>query len=121
VRQSWFGLALSPLEDKLWWSGGGGAALHVFSLKNGKLSRADNGDPTANAGSHKVNELKFRSGLALDLKRDVLCGDFSAPIQEVRPPRQPIGAPNLIRRVVGHSMSDSEDTGDVQDHLWQRR
>ena len=26
VRQSWFGLALSPNQDKLWWSGGGGAA-----------------------------------------------------------------------------------------------
>ena len=30
VRQSWFGLAITPAQDKLWWSGGGGAALHAF-------------------------------------------------------------------------------------------
>src|SRR5262245_54076021 len=32
VRQSWFGIAVTPSEDKLWWSGGG-AALHTFGLK----------------------------------------------------------------------------------------
>ena len=72
VRQSWFGLALSPREDKLWWSGGGGAALHVFSLKEGKLARADNGDPTADTGRTEAGANTFRSGLALDSKRNVL-------------------------------------------------
>lgn len=72
VRQSWFGLALSPKEDKLWWSGGGGAALHVFGLREGKLARADKGDPTADAGRTDASEHKFRSGLALDGKRNVL-------------------------------------------------
>ena len=38
---------LRPAQDKLWWSGGGGAALHAFDLKDGKLARADAGDPTA--------------------------------------------------------------------------
>ena len=68
VRQSWFGLAVSPNEDKLWWSGGGGAALHVFGLKDGKLARADNGDPTADPGGNENGKNKFRSGLALDNK-----------------------------------------------------
>jgi YVTN family beta-propeller protein len=72
VRQSWFGLALSPKEDKLWWSGGGGARLHVFHLSGGKLARADGGDPTADTSSTKPNERAFRSGLALDHKRQML-------------------------------------------------
>ncbi|MEX0676505.1 MAG: bifunctional YncE family protein/alkaline phosphatase family protein [Pirellulales bacterium] len=71
VRQSWFGVALTPAQDKLWWSGGGGAALHVFSLSEGKLARADNGDPTAGIGREE-NRNKFKSGLALDSQRNVL-------------------------------------------------
>ena len=71
VRQSWFGLALMPAQDKLWWSGGGGAALHAFSLSEGKLTRADSGDPTAATGRGD-NGNKFRSGLAFDAKRNVL-------------------------------------------------
>ncbi len=72
VRQSWFGLALSPGQDKLWWSGGGGAALHTFSLKDGKLARADSGDPTAGTERNDANKKKFRSGIAIDDKRNVL-------------------------------------------------
>ncbi len=75
VRQSWFGLALSPAQDKLWWSGGGGAALHAFEFKDGKLARADAGDPTARDKKDAKNDAekrKFRSGLALDAKRNVL-------------------------------------------------
>src|SRR5438105_2479198 len=37
VRESWFGLALAPQADRLWWSGGGSGRLHTFDLKNGKL------------------------------------------------------------------------------------
>src|SRR6476620_12438656 len=72
VRQSWFGIAISPNEDKLWWSGGGGAALHVFGLKDGKLVRADKGDPTADPGGNDKGKKSFRSGLALDERRNVL-------------------------------------------------
>lgn len=68
VRQSWFGLALSSAQDKLWWSGGGGATLHPFNLKDGVLSRADDGDPTTKTADEK----HFRSGLALDEKRNRL-------------------------------------------------
>jgi YVTN family beta-propeller protein len=72
VRQSWFGLALTTDQDKLWWSGGGGAALHAFNFKDGKLARADAGDPTAAIARDGANKKKFRSGLALDAKRNVL-------------------------------------------------
>ncbi len=67
VRQSWFGLALTPEADRLWWSGGGGGALHQFSLKDGQLARADSGDPTPDgkADSPKQN---FRSGITLDAR-----------------------------------------------------
>jgi YVTN family beta-propeller protein len=71
VRQSWFGAALSPAQDKLWWSGGGGAALHAFSLADGKLARADGGDPTSATGRGD-NKNQFRSGLAFDAKRNLL-------------------------------------------------
>jgi YVTN family beta-propeller protein len=71
VHQSWFGLALTPSEDKLWWSGGGGAALHAFHLQGGQLSRADGGDPTP-AGKNASPKDRFRSGVALDARRNVL-------------------------------------------------
>lgn len=71
VRQSWFGLVANPAQDKLWWSGGGGAALHPFNLKDGKLSRADAGDPTA-GNKDEANKKKFRSGLLFDAKTNRL-------------------------------------------------
>ncbi len=71
VRQSWFGLAMTPGEDRLWWSGGGGGMLHPYKLANGKPARADEGDPTA--GSEREDkELAFRSGLVLDRPRNCL-------------------------------------------------
>src|SRR5436190_12227768 len=33
ARQSWFGLAVSSTEDRLWWSGGGNGFIHTFELK----------------------------------------------------------------------------------------
>src|SRR5262249_17181700 len=39
VRQSWFGLAVSPKEDRVWWSGGGADMLHTFDLKDGKFTK----------------------------------------------------------------------------------
>jgi YVTN family beta-propeller protein len=71
VRQSWFGLALAPGEDKLWWSGGGGAVLHALELKDGKLARVEGRDPTT-AETKAADKLKFRSGVTLDAKRNVL-------------------------------------------------
>jgi YVTN family beta-propeller protein len=72
VRQSWFGLAATPEQHKVWWSGGGGGVLHVFDLADGKLTRADGGDRTAQLGRGEADERHFRSGLALDPKRNVL-------------------------------------------------
>jgi YVTN family beta-propeller protein len=78
VRQSWFGLVASPGQDKLWWSGGGGAALHTFALADGKLSRSDAGDPTKDTGRGD-NKNNFKSGLALDAEQNVL---YSLDIDE---------------------------------------
>ena len=71
VRQSWFGLALAPGEEKIWWSGGGGALLHPFSLKAGKLERTDAGDPSPDS-KDKSPKQNFRSGVTLDAKRNRL-------------------------------------------------
>src|SRR5438874_10795530 len=32
ARQSWFGLAVSKKEEKLWWAGGGNGYVHTFDL-----------------------------------------------------------------------------------------
>jgi YVTN family beta-propeller protein len=71
VRQSWFGLVMAPGGDKLWWSGGGGAALHAYHVKDGIPARADGRDPTAELGRGD-NKNNFKSGLALDHQRNVL-------------------------------------------------
>lgn len=65
--QSWFGLAVSSAEDRVWWSGGGGKNIHGVQLNKLLLSKAegpaldlpaaDKANPTA------VN--RFKSGLCL--------------------------------------------------------
>ena len=70
VHQSWYGLALSSGEDRIWWSGGGGAALHVFDFKDGHFSRLDS-DPTPSLKDSSPKN-HFRAGLALDTKRNLL-------------------------------------------------
>jgi YVTN family beta-propeller protein len=39
ARQSWFGLAVSKTEDRVWWSGGGNGFIHTFDLKDGAFTR----------------------------------------------------------------------------------
>src|SRR5262245_61785683 len=81
ARQSWFGLAVSKAEDRVWWSGGGAGFLHTFDFAAGKFSRTSKKevDPT----NLKVEELaklaielaakkSFKSGLCLDETRGVL-------------------------------------------------
>jgi YVTN family beta-propeller protein len=74
VRQSWFGLAITPGQDKLWWSGGGGNMLHAFELKDGKLSRTGPAEPPAQQreGNRDPKDQHFKSGLLLDAQRNVL-------------------------------------------------
>lgn len=37
VGQSWFGLAISKDESKVWWAGGGAGMVHAFDIKDAKL------------------------------------------------------------------------------------
>jgi YVTN family beta-propeller protein len=78
VRQSWFGLTVSPEEDKIWWSGGGANMLHTFELRNHKLTLTSRPepDPTKMTKEERekfekafAKERDFKSGLALDSKR----------------------------------------------------
>ncbi len=78
---SWFGLALSSKQDKIWWSGGGGNRLHTFDLKEGKLIRTSEPDhlpaqrtkaDNARLKKEIASQKHFRSGLALDGKRNLL-------------------------------------------------
>jgi YVTN family beta-propeller protein len=78
VVQSWFGLALSQDQHKVWWSGGGSGGLHTFDLKDGKFARTSPAEVSpakpAKDKSRKDpgSEKHFRSGLALDAGRNVL-------------------------------------------------
>ncbi len=65
VRESWFGLAVSKAQDRVWWSGGGANALHTFDLKEGKLTPVK-ATEAARSAQH------FRSGLYLDAPTDTL-------------------------------------------------
>jgi YVTN family beta-propeller protein len=81
VKQSWYGLALSPREDKAWWSGGGAGMLHTFDVKENRFQRtsADEVDTSKLSAEDQVKLREqrrknptFKSGLALDARNEVL-------------------------------------------------
>lgn len=69
VKQSWFGLAMTPDGKRLWWSGGGAGILHNYELNHGKLKRIGAEElppPTKNNKSKTPKKKSFKSGLLLD-------------------------------------------------------
>ena len=68
VRQSWFGLAVSPQADRIWWSGGGANSLHTFGLTANRLARLGASSQEVQNKS-KGSSGHFRGGLAFDFKR----------------------------------------------------
>ncbi len=71
VRQSWFGLALTPEADRIWWSGGGGNLLHAFRLADHRLTRTGEAEPARKKGRTE-GPTHFLGGLTLDARRKVL-------------------------------------------------
>ena len=71
VRQSWFGLAVTPEADRVWWSGGGGDLLHAFRLADHRLTRTGDAEPEKKK-ARTEGPGHFRGGLALDPHRKVL-------------------------------------------------
>jgi YVTN family beta-propeller protein len=78
-RQTWFGLAMSQAEDKLWWSGGGSGLLHAFDLKDRQFARTSPAepepvrrDPNAPRSTEARVKPPFRSGLYLDEAKKTL-------------------------------------------------
>jgi YVTN family beta-propeller protein len=69
VPQSWFGLALSPKQDRVWWSGGGADRIHTFAVREGRLtpSGAEETQPKdeAKGKKKKAPAAGFKSGLLL--------------------------------------------------------
>jgi YVTN family beta-propeller protein len=69
VRESWFGLALEPGGDRIWWSGGGGGLVHTFrvDLEQGKLTRLGGPEPDRSKQSkaERAANREFQSGVAL--------------------------------------------------------
>jgi YVTN family beta-propeller protein len=95
VPQSWFGLAVSPEGDRIWWSGGGGNALHAFHLADVRL---DAGKGSGAGGSGRSSRSHFMGGLTLDPARKVLYvldvdgGRISAVDPETRAERKSAAA-----------------------------
>jgi YVTN family beta-propeller protein len=114
VPQSWFGLALSRDEKKVWWAGGGDGRVHVFDLAEGKLTPTGQPDmakmtlaeiiqKNPAAAKMTAEELlrklpsvtgakSFKSGLVLDEKKgllyslDINAGSITrAPLQGTSP------------------------------------
>jgi YVTN family beta-propeller protein len=71
VRQSWFGLAAAPAGEQIWWSGGGGGALHRFRLGDRRLVRTSDPEPESSPAKTRQRG-HFRAGLALDPERKFL-------------------------------------------------
>jgi YVTN family beta-propeller protein len=77
VRQSWYGLAMTPKQDRVWWAGGGASMVHAFNLNDGKLARTSPAelDPAklSNEDREKqAKEVSFKSGLLFDAASDTL-------------------------------------------------
>jgi YVTN family beta-propeller protein len=65
VFQSWFGLAVSPTADRVWWSGGGADLIYDFQLKGDDLIRVNALDPQRDNKQQISKSQQFRSGLLL--------------------------------------------------------
>jgi YVTN family beta-propeller protein len=75
VNNSWFGIALSDDQNKVWWAGGGSGMVHRFDLKNFQLNRCSGPEPypARLAGSQLAKKSSsFKSGLALDWGKGIL-------------------------------------------------
>ena len=79
TRNSWFGLAVSPEQDKVWWSGAADNVVHSFRLQDKQLSSVPlpPGDKkpaaTPQKGRQEVaNQRNFRSGFLLDQDKQTL-------------------------------------------------
>jgi YVTN family beta-propeller protein len=76
MHDSWFGLALAPQADRVWWSGGGSGRLNTFDLKYGKLRPGRSVPDTSRWSAKEQEEYRnkeyFKSGLALDAKNKTL-------------------------------------------------
>jgi YVTN family beta-propeller protein len=74
VFQSWFGLAKSVDDTRIWWSGGGAGVLHQYELADGKLKRTSADEPPLPKSDEKTEKKKptFKSGLLLDEKTHTL-------------------------------------------------
>ncbi len=107
ARQSWFGLAVSPAEDKVWWSGGGNGYLHTFDLADGKFTRSSKkeinpaelkAEDVLKLGDELKGNKVFKSGVCLDEARgllytlDINGGTITAlTVKGQQPEKPPVG------------------------------
>jgi YVTN family beta-propeller protein len=76
VKQSWFGLAMTPDEKRLWWSGGGAGILHSYELNDMKLKHNGTEEPTLPRRENRKEDAaktnSFKSGILFDTRAHTL-------------------------------------------------
>jgi YVTN family beta-propeller protein len=78
VQQSWFGLAATLDEKRVWWSGGGAGMLHQYDFNDEKLKRTGVEEPplpkreNRNRAAETAKVNSFKSGLLLDYQAHTL-------------------------------------------------
>jgi YVTN family beta-propeller protein len=101
VHQSYFGLAVSPDERRVWWAGGGANLVHAYSLAGGTLTRTSEPEPrpakrrerSAIEKGESARKIDFTAGLTFDAKNDLLYTlDINRGTIAVRPASDPEAA-----------------------------
>jgi YVTN family beta-propeller protein len=104
VYQSYFGLAVSPDERRVWWAGGGANMVHTFSLADGALTRTSPPEPkpakkkkeelTEKGKARRAKKIDFTAGLTFDARNDLLYSlDINRGTITARPASDPKASP----------------------------
>jgi DNA-binding beta-propeller fold protein YncE len=74
VGESWFGLAMSPAQDRVWWSGGGSNRIFEYAIADKGLTSRSFEPPlkAQRPTGERANLHHFRSGLLLDATSQTL-------------------------------------------------
>jgi YVTN family beta-propeller protein len=114
-RQSWYGLAYNAEKGSIWWSGGGQANLHGYTLKDNKLERLGKADAdltklTAEQIEKMAEEqdksTSFKSGLAFEAKSNTL---YSLDIHYQKQAKDPKDAKEPKEGRI-HAINTKDDT-----------
>ncbi|MGL4551998.1 MAG: bifunctional YncE family protein/alkaline phosphatase family protein, partial [Gemmataceae bacterium] len=94
VYQSYFGLAVSPDEGRVWWAGGGANRVHAYALADGTLTRTSEPDAKPAAKGKGDASKDFTAGLTFDARSGLLYSlDINLGTITARPAKDPKAGP----------------------------